>query len=172
MKKTSEFWIESLGLLKHPEGGYFKEVYRSNEIIPTKALPERFGGDRSFSTSIYFLLKNSDISAFHRINQDETWHFYYGDSVNIYIIDSCGFMDVVKLGNNPVKNEVLQYTVTKNCWFSASILPLKAKSKFDFCLVGCTVAPGFDFADFEMAKRADLLKQYPEFSEIIKKHTI
>jgi predicted cupin superfamily sugar epimerase len=78
--------IEFYQLLPHPEGGYYKEIYRSTEMIKANALPERFGGDRSLSTAIYFLLEKGNLSAFHRIKSDECWHFYLGNPLSVYVI--------------------------------------------------------------------------------------
>jgi predicted cupin superfamily sugar epimerase len=172
MKYSAEFWIDKLKLEKHPEGGFFKEIYRSDEFISREALPERFKRERCFATSIYFLLGNDNISAFHRIKSDETWHFYYGNPVNIYIIDENGALVIVNLGNDPERQETLQFTVPKNCWFAASIPNNEKETDFGYCLVGCTVAPGFDFEDFEMAEREKLLLGYPVHREIIFRHTL
>ncbi len=171
MKFSAEYWIDKLKLEKHPEGGYFREVYRSDEYVSSEALPERFKGERCFATSIYFLLCNDNISAFHRIKSDETWHFYYGDSVNIFIINEKGALVITNLGNNPEKHETLQFTVPKNCWFAASVADDIKKESFGYSLVGCTVAPGFDFADFEMADREELLLSFPEYEEAIIRFT-
>jgi hypothetical protein len=171
MKLNSSYWIEKLDLEKHPEGGYFKEVYRSDEFLEKENLPARFHGKRCFATSIYFLLNNDNISSFHRIKSDETWHFYYGNPVIIYIIDEKENLLTVSLGNNPEKGEVLQFTVPKNCWFAASISDENKETGFGYCLVGCTVAPGFDFEDFEMGERNILVNEFPQYENIIVSHT-
>ena len=80
MISSAKYWIEKLNFEKHPEGGWFKEVYRSEEVIPKKSLPEYFPGSRNISTSIYYLLEGDDFSAFHRIKSDEIWHYYEGNS--------------------------------------------------------------------------------------------
>ena len=166
MINSAEYWIKKLDLTKHPEGGWFKEVYRSEESIPKNALPLRFNGDRSFSTSIYFLLEGKEFSAFHRIKSDETWHFYTGTSLTIFMIDQKGILSQTLLGNNPENKEIFQFTVPKEYWFAA-----KVNDENSFALVGCTVSPGFDFADFELGKRNDLWKEYPQHGELIKKMT-
>lgn len=157
-----KFWVNKLGLIEHPEGGFYKEIYRSNEIIEKRALPERFTGDRAFCTSIYFLLRGTDISAFHRIKQDEIWHFYYGSSLTIHEIDKNGQYFTPKLGSNLDNNEFFQVVVKAGCYFGATV-----NDKDSYSLVGCTVAPGFDFDDFEMAKRDELIARYPEHRKII-----
>jgi uncharacterized protein len=164
MNKLASKWINNLKLKKHPEGGWYKEVYRSPEIILKQNLPDRFNGDRSFSTSIYFLLTSDEFSAFHRIKQDEIWHFYDGSSLTIHIIDKEGNYTEQVLGKQIEKGESLQVIVKAGCFFAASVNEENA-----FTLVGCTVAPGFDFEDFEMPNRARLLNQYPEHKEVIER---
>lgn len=146
----------------HPEGGYFAETYRSAETIPHSALPERFSGARSFGTAIYFLLESHNISALHRIDADEIWHFYAGDSLVVYVIAPDGRLDQIRLGNNADQGDVFQAVVPAGCWFGS-----KPAEGSRFSLVGCTVAPGFDFAGFEMADQASLLKEYPQHKAVI-----
>jgi predicted cupin superfamily sugar epimerase len=159
-------WIKKLKLIAHPEGGYYKETYRSDENIRASVLPERFNGDRSISTSIYFLLESNQVSKFHRIKSDEIWHFYEGSPLSIYMIDQWGDLEKIILGRDIDKDQKLQYAVPRGCWFGAEVVEDNS-----YTLVGCTVAPGFDFQDFEMAKREELLKQYPDQKEIIEKLT-
>jgi len=150
-------WIETLQLRPHPEGGFFRETYRAAETIARQHLPPRFSGDRAFSTAIYFLLEGRDFSALHRIRQDEVWHFYDGCSLTITSIAPDGALGVVRLGRAVRAGEVLQAVVRAGCLFGAR--PSDAGS---YSLVGCTVAPGFDFADFEMPTRQELLERYPQ----------
>ncbi|NQU33240.1 MAG: cupin domain-containing protein [Bacteroidetes bacterium] len=163
--KTSKYWVDKLCLLPHPEGGYFKEIYRSAEKVCSKSLPTRFKGDRSFSTSIYFLLEKGQFSAFHRIKSDEIWHFYDGDPLTVYVIDSDGELIQYKLGLDPETNTLPQVTIPANCWFAS-------ESNGEFTLSGCTVSPGFDFEDFEMGDRDTLLSKYPNLKEIILRYTM
>ena len=163
---NADYWIEKLDLERHPEGGYFKETYRSNEVILKDALPERFNGKRVFSTCIYFLLTPQEYSAFHAIQQDEVWHFYAGSSLTIHIIDLNGGYNALKLGRNIEKGDSFQAVVPAGCWFAAAVNDSAA-----YALVGCTVAPGFDFADFKLADRASLAKLYPAHRKIIEKYT-
>jgi len=160
--KTANYWIEKYHMQAHPEGGYFAETYRSAETIPQDALPKRFEGERNFSTGIYFLLESHQFSALHRIQSDEMWHFYYGTPLNVYYIDHQGFVQTIKLGDNPENGEVFQAVVPSGVWFGS-----KPAQPNGYSLVGCTVAPGFSFADFEMASREKVMKQYPEHKEII-----
>jgi uncharacterized protein len=156
-----DYWVNHLDLLPHPEGGYYKEVYRSSEIVSSSALPDRFEGDRNLSTAIYFLLRSEDRSVFHRLKSDELWHFYQGSTLLIYVLQQ-NELKIIKLGSDLEKGELLQVAIPANCWFGALV-----EKPNSFSLCGCTVAPGFDFKDFEMAGQADLLYAYPEQSEII-----
>ncbi|MDM8525501.1 cupin domain-containing protein [Desulfococcaceae bacterium HSG8] len=160
--KDSEYWINKLELAEHPEGGYFRETYRSDEFIDTDALPERFNGQRAFSTAIYFLLKGNQVSRLHRIRSDELWHFYAGSPLTIHIIDPQGQYERIRLGGNLDNGEVFQAVVKSGSWFGAA--PDIADS---YSLVGCTVAPGFDFHDFEMGDRDELLDKYPQHASVI-----
>lgn len=167
MIRNAKYWIDHLKLSKHPEGGYFKEVYRSNEFVNKKSLPDRYSSFRSFSTSIYFLLQSFEFSAFHRLKSDEIWHFYEGDSITIIAISPGGTLTKTLIGNNPEKGERFQLLIPKGYWFAAII-----NAKDAFSLVGCTVSPGFDFDDFEMGKRSNLEKRFPQHKEIISKYTL
>ena len=158
--------VEKLELQPHPEGGYFKEIYRSNEIIKNSGLPERFAGDRNFGTSIYYLLEKEQFSTFHKLKSDETWHFYYGSSLLLHAIDENGNYTKIILGNDLTNGEIFQYTVLRNCWFAAEVA-----DKNSFSLIGATVAPGFDFSDFEMGKRDELISKFPEQKELITRLT-
>jgi uncharacterized protein len=160
-----DYWINHLNLLPHPEGGYYKEMYRSSEVISSSALPDRFEGDRHFSTAIYFLLRSEDRSVFHRIKTDEVWHFYQGSTLLIYVLHP-NELKIFKLGSDLENGESLQVVIPANCWFGALV-----EKPESFALCGCTVAPGFDFNDFEMAKREDLLAAYPNEREIIQRLT-
>lgn len=154
--------INELKLQPHPEGGFYSRTYESDEKIPAAALPARFGADRLISTAIYFLLQGNDFSAFHRIKSDELWHFYAGDGLHIYVIHPDGRGEILLLGNELNNDYRFQQVVKAGCWFASR--PATTNS---FALVGCTVAPGFDFADFEMAKKEELLKVYPQHQEWI-----
>ncbi len=165
MSKSAEYFIKSLDLQKHPEGGYYKEIYRSEDIINSNSLPQYFNGNRNTSTSIYFLLKSDDFSSFHKIKSDEIWHFYYGSPLTIFVIIN-GKTEKLLLGNNPENGESFQKIIPKNSWFAACV-----NEPNSFSLVGCTVAPGFDFNDFELATRKNLLLSHPSLHAIIKKFT-
>jgi len=157
--------IQQFNLQPHPEGGWYKQNYKSTEWITCGALPERFGGDRFFSTAIYFLLEKGSFSAFHRIKSDECWHFYTGDPLLIYVIKHDGNLETVSLGNDFGQGQQFQYIVPANCWFASSPAPGS-----EYCFAGCTVSPGFDFADFEMADCNRLSLEYPQHEKIIRRH--
>ncbi len=150
-------------LQPHPEGGWYKETYQSKEQINAAHLPERFGGSRAFSTAIYFLLAQGNFSAFHRIKSDECWHFYAGDPLAVYILQQDGTLDEITLGNGITNGQLFQYVVPANCWFAS-----RPASDSKFCFVGCTVAPGFNFDDFELADADSLSALYPKHEACIK----
>jgi uncharacterized protein len=160
-----ELWIENLKLLPHPEGGFYKETYRSPEKIEHSCLPNRYHGHRNFSTAIYFLLRSQDRSVFHRIQSDELWHFYAGTTLLIYILTPTGLV-IHRLGSDPAQGDALQVVIPAGCWFGAMLEKVDS-----YALCGCTVAPGFDFTDFEMAERKNLLKEFPQHHEIITRLT-
>ena len=158
--------ILGLGLVPHPEGGYFREVYRSDESLAASALPVRFGGRRAFSTSIYFLLKSGEPSRFHRLRSDELWHFYAGGPLRIHILGKKGGYRSIDLGRRPAAGQAYQAAVPRGSWFGAEVLRMHSYS-----LIGCTIAPGFDFADFALARRSDLLKRFPRRKALIERLT-
>jgi len=162
MIKKAQQWISKLDLAPHPEGGFYSEVYRSDEVLLKTSLDERYGSSRSVSTSIYFLLLGNQFSAFHKIKSDELWHFYDGSSIRLYLISEDGKLEIKNVGTNIDKNEAPQITIKKNIWFAAEPI-----DKSSYTLVGCTVAPGFDFNDFELGERQELLKVFPQHKDLI-----
>jgi predicted cupin superfamily sugar epimerase len=159
---TIQQLIQTYGLQPHPEGGYYKETYKSAEAIPANALPERFPAARAFATAIYFLLDKGNFSAFHKIKSDECWHFYAGQTLLVHVIYLNGELEVIRLGADVAAGERFQYVVPANCWFASEPAP-----GTDFAFTGCTVAPGFDFADFELATAATLCAVYPQHAAVI-----
>ncbi len=156
----SSHWIKKLRLTKHPEGGYYKETYKSS------LMTDKFD-KRSIGTSIYYLLDHDDFSAFHRIDSDEIWHFYYGSNLTLFIINNIdGQLSTIVLGNNLENEENLEVIITKNCWFAAQV-----NEKDSYSLIGCTAIPSFEFKYFELGNRDKLLSLYPQNQEIIKKFT-
>ena len=140
------------------------ETYRSSGSIAAEALAPVFNGRRQFSTAIYFLLESGDYSAFHRIKSDECWHFYAGGPLIVHMIHENGGYDFVLVGNNIRNGERFQFVVPAHTWFASE--PAEGAA---FSLVGCTVAPGFDFQDFEMAKADTLALQFPAHSKLIRR---
>lgn len=166
MNTEAQKYIEKLHLEKHPEGGYFKEIYRSGEMILPEGLPSRFLKSRNISTSIYFLLEGKQVSNFHKLKSDEIWHFYDGSGVRIFVIDSSGDLSIHKLGRNFEDSEELQIVIKNNHCFAAELI-----DKNSFCLVGCTVSPGFDFDDFELGNRNELIDCFPQQKKLIERFT-
>ena len=167
MQKDAAYWIQHLQLTKHVEGGYYHELYKSALVIPQQNLPVSFKGNRHISTSIYFLLEAGQFSAFHRIASDEVWHFYAGDTLVVYELEKDGSLIEHRLGSVPEKEESFQCVVKSGHWFGARLAPGSS-----YALVGCTVSPGFDFLEFELAKREELSKLYPHHADLIKMLTI
>ncbi len=149
--------IRTLKLKPHPEGGYFRETYRSKGQIPYPALPSVYKGDRAFGTAIYYLLTQGSVSRLHRLASDEVFHFYSGGPLVLVQIKPDGKVLKTVLGSKLKKRHVFQHAVPAGDWFGC-YLP----SRVAFALLGCTVAPGFDFADFETGQREQLLKSFPK----------
>jgi hypothetical protein len=150
--------VDALELTPHPEGGFYREVFRAPRVV---SAPPR---ERAVSTAIYFLLDAESFSALHRVRSDEVWHHYDGDPVELHTIDGVGTHVVSTLGRRLGIGERPQCVVPAGVWQAA--LPLGR-----FALCGCTVAPGFDFEDFEMPTRAHLIGLYPELPLLIERLT-
>lgn len=155
---TADGWIARLGLVRHPEGGWYRETYRAAERVEAAALPPRFGGARAFSTAIYYLLRAGERSALHRIKSDEVWHHYAGDAVTMWLLEASGHARSVRLGGDGEP----QVIVPARTWYGARVV-----DGGEYALMGGTVAPGFDFADFELADRATLLATWPTQRAVI-----
>ncbi len=158
---TSSEIIQQLDLKPHPEGGFYKETYRCEEQMITKE-----NRKRAVCTGIYFMLENDNISHFHRIQSDETWLFHQGATIElVYIFDKK--LHTIFLGNDLTNGEVPQFVIPAKAWFAARVKNQKGHS-----LVSCMVAPGFDFADFEMGKRSVLLQEFSQFKNQIETFTL
>ena len=153
--------IKELNLSRHPEGGYYQETYRSGTILKKEVLPKGFNGDRNICTSIYFLLPHGERSLFHRIRSDEMWHYHAGSSISIYVIYD-GNLTIHRVGPDVLAGEKFQVVIPAGAWFGAL-----CNQKDSFTLAGCTVSPGFDFNDFELAERTKLLSLYPQYRDEI-----
>ena len=165
MTRTADYWIERLHLEPHPEGGYFRESYRSAGVIPASGLPNYFGS-RNFSTAIYFLLKGAEFSAFHKLKSDEIWHYYDGCALNLHVILPEGTLITKVLGADFEKGEQLQQVIPANHWFAAQSVDAGS-----FTLAGCTLAPGFDFNDFELGSFNELLTLFPQHKDLVRGFT-
>lgn len=159
---NAEYLIKKLGLQKHPEGGYYRETYRCQDLVNTDNFLTRYKDKRNASTAIYFLLSSDDFSAFHCLKSDEIFHFYSGSSLVVHIINSQGEYTQKKLGTNIAENETFQLVINHGDWFASHV-----SKPNSYALIGCTVAPGFDFTDFELGKRDNLIKLFPQHSQII-----
>lgn len=162
MKKSAEYWIKKLDLLTHIEGGAYKETYRAPLLFSKDHLPACYSGARPAATGIYFLLQKNQFSALHKIASDEMWHFYDGDPIEIIEIKEDGTLYQHLLGPDLEQGQVFQLVIPANSWFGSRVL-----GEGEYALVGCTVAPGFDFADFELAKRETLIAAFPLHKNII-----
>ena len=156
--KNAAYWIRELNLKKHPEGGYYKEVYRAKDEVDIQ------GRTRSASTSIYFLLSANEFSSLHQIQSDELWHFYDGSPLTVHRLCSDGSYRSFVLGRDIERGEHLQNWVPAGDWFGATV-------ETGYALVGCTVAPGFEFQDFRMATREELLAVYPQHASVVHRLT-
>ena len=165
MHSEAEKWIELLGLEPHPEGGFFRESYRSKTVVVQSELVQGFGGPRAMSTGIYYLLDEANFSAIHRIRSDEMWHFYAGSPLRVEGLHPNGTRQDWILHNDPTIGRP-QEIVPARTWFGSRLV-----DPTGYALVGCTVAPGFDFSDFEMADPKVLMGDYPEHSSWIQSLT-
>ena len=159
MKDEARAIVEALGLSPHPEGGFYRETFRASLSL---AAPQ---GQRAASTAIYFLLPAGTFSALHRVRSDEAWHHYDGDPVELHTIDENAAHGVVLLGKDLARGERPQHVVRAGVWQAA--VPVGRR----FALCGCSVAPGFDFADFEMPTRAELASRFPALRPAIERLT-
>ena len=160
---TAEEIIALLKLQPHPtEGGFFSETYRASEEAGANALPARYSGARAFGTCIYYLLKPGHFSAIHRLQSDEIFHFHLGDPVEMVQLARDGTGKVVVIGADLAAGMSPQVIVPRGVWQGARLL-----AGGQFALLGCTVAPGFDHADYEHGRREDLIRSHPQFREEI-----
>lgn len=161
--KDKNYWIQKLQLESHPEGGFYKEVYRSEASTQFSTDNVNFKGERNYMTSIYFLLDGENYSAFHRIKSDEMWYFHYGDPIRVHIIDKIGVYSNFTLGFDLENQQLPSAVVEAGSWFASETL-----NKNGYGLVSCAVSPGFDFSDFELATEA-LMDAYPSNRNLIER---
>jgi len=153
--------ISALGLTPHPEGGFYRETFRASANVAAAFAPV----SRAASTAIYFLLRAGDFSAFHSVRSDEVWHHYLGATLELHTIDPGGGYERIELGSNLLNGELPQWVVPANHLQGARIIG------DGFGLFGCTVAPGFDFADFSMPERSELVQRFPTLADLIESFT-
>jgi uncharacterized protein len=159
---TAERLIKLLNLKPHPEGGYYAETYRSKELIAMEALPDRYSGPRSYGTAIYYLLTPQTFSAIHRLATDEIYHFYLGDPVELIRLEPDGSGRLILLGDDVAGGMQVQAVISRGTWQGARLF-----EGGKYALLGTTVAPSFEFVDFEAGRRSDLILAYPSFRDII-----
>ena len=162
---TAQEVIDLLQLEPLPwEGGFFRQTYQSPETIPPAALPARYQQERVLGTAIYVVLTRSDFSAMHRLDTDEIFHFYYGDPLEMLLLHPDGSGEVFLLGHDLLAGQRPQKVVTRNVWQGTRLAP---RGQVGFALIGTTMAPGFEWAGFELGESDALIKQYPAFAEMI-----
>ncbi|OTN89463.1 hypothetical protein A5819_001955 [Enterococcus sp. 7E2_DIV0204] len=157
MKKDQTYWISQLKLDPHPEGGYFKQVLHSEDSLQVSA-----DKTRPYYTSIYFLLTQENPSHFHRLLSDEVWYYHSGSALSVHLLHPDGQYEIIRLGTDLENGEVLQAVVPKNVIFGSSV-----EEHSEFALVSCMVSPGFDYQDFELFTKKQLLPLYPAHKKII-----
>ena len=161
---TADELKKLLNLEPHPcEGGWFIQTWRTEETIPKSVLPQRYPGERAAGTAIYYLLEPHTFSELHRLASDEIFHFYLGDPVEMLQLWPDGTTRTEILGSNLAAGMHVQLHVPKHVWQGSRLLPGGS-----FALLGCTVSPGFDYADYETGKRDVLLQEYPQAEATIR----
>jgi len=164
---TAEELIKLLQLRPHPkEGGFFRETYRADEAIVADALPSRYGAARAAGTAIYYLLTPTACSTLHRLASDEIFHLYLGGPVRMLQLFPDGHGRTVLLGSDLGAGQSPQVIVPRGIWQGSILEP-----GVPFALLGCTVAPGFDCADYEQGNRDELISRYPVFADWIRRLT-
>jgi predicted cupin superfamily sugar epimerase len=158
IRMNARYWIEQLEMEAHPEGGYFKQSLKSNQTISSAG----HEGKRSLYTSIYFLLQSGDVSHFHQLRSDEVWYYHAGSPLTVHIIDESGNYRQEKLGLDFEKGERPQVCVEKGSIFGSTV-----DEKEAYALVGCMVSPGFEFDDFKLFRRSELLASFPQHEAVI-----
>ncbi|KEZ76104.1 cupin domain-containing protein [Salinisphaera hydrothermalis] len=163
---TADDIIQRLCLQPHPEGGYYRQTYQAADTLASTGLPDRYDGPRAAATAIYFLLRDAEVSHLHRLKSDEVWHFYTGDPLIVHVITPEGQHIEQMLGHDLVAGQAPQFVVPQGAWFGAEMAGSQG-----FALVGNTVAPGFDFDDFELADAAERIADWPQHADLIRRLT-
>ncbi|WP_116140072.1 cupin domain-containing protein [Trinickia diaoshuihuensis] len=175
-KQDKQRLIDRFQLAPHPEGGHYRETHRDSQRVsripePGRSDAEVADASRAASTCIYYMLCDGAYSAWHRIRSDEVWHFYAGDPIDVHVIDVTGRLATYRLGNALTHADAsFQVVVPAGCWFAAECAALyDSAARADFALVGCTVAPGFEFRDFELADVEALAAQFPSHAALLRR---
>lgn len=162
---TSTSFIQQLNLLPHPEGGYFREIYRNEKEVPGNLLSEQYSGNRNLATSIYFLLESGQVSKLHQLKSDEIWYYHTGSPLHVHIFSGKNYKKLT-LGPDVEKNQKLQIIIPAGSIFGAEVILQQS-----FTLMGCMVSPGFHFDDFRLVTGNELYSSFPEHKSIIKNLT-
>lgn len=158
--------IRELDLAPHPEGGHFRETWRAEREVPAAHVVPGASGVRAAGTAITYLLAGAEVSRLHRLRTDEVWHHYQGGPLVLHLLPRDGGHRAVVLGDPRTPATRWQAVVPAGCWFGAELTTAD-----DYALLGCTMAPGFDHADFELADAAALLSAYPDQAPLIRRLT-
>ena len=164
--QDAQYWISKLNLLNHPEGGFYKEIYRSSEYIEGIHLKDKRKGNRNLATSIYFLLRSGEKSLLHRLKSDETWYYHFGSPMHLFCIEPRGDLKEIIIGTDIEKREYLQVTISEGTIFGGLVY-----GSGTYCLASCMVSPGFSFEDFQLMSREYMLEKYSKHKDIIIKLT-
>jgi uncharacterized protein len=165
MPENAKEWIKQLDLTAHPEGGYFKEIYRNSNCISDVELNQKYSGKRNLSTSIYFLLESTQLSKLHRLKSDEIWYFQYGSPIKVHVFDNETYTTYI-MGTAYEEGQLLQLIIPAGAVFGAEVM-----GEETFCIVGCMVSPGFHFDDFELITFNELIPAYPNNEKVIRRFT-
>jgi predicted cupin superfamily sugar epimerase/mannose-6-phosphate isomerase-like protein (cupin superfamily) len=164
-RPTSAALIEHFNMQRIPqEGPWFTLTYSSSDTLPRAALPERYDGSRAAGSAIIALITKPDFSAMHRLKTDEVWHYYGGDPLQLLVLHPNGSGEVVVLGSDVLGGQKLQYVVPRGSWQGS--IPL-GMGRDSYSMIGNTLAPSFDYSDFEMGYRTELQQTYPSYAELI-----
>ena len=159
---TAQDIIEKLDLKPHREGGFYAESWRAPERLAVNALPPRYSGARSISTAIYYLITPESFSRLHRLRSDEIFHFYLGDPVEFLLLGAEGKGTTILVGPDVMADQVPQLVVRRGTWQGARLVPGGR-----FALLGTTMAPGFEYDDFEEGRRPELVAAFPAYRKAI-----
>ncbi|MFP4171505.1 MAG: cupin domain-containing protein [Candidatus Hydrogenedentota bacterium] len=165
MRHSAEFWINHLRLEPHPEGGYFRETHRSPVVVH----PPGFEGPRHLTTTIYFLLEAGQISQLHQLRANEMWHFYTGTPLTLHQLSSPDEYVTARVGPHADEGQQFHTVVPSGVWFGATVDDARPGA---FSLVACTCSPGFEFEDFKLADREEMLDRFPAHAGVIRMLTL